>query len=161
MREHDRDERTLMELFKRLHHILQRDFMRSVMPEFKHTALMILLRLHHADKKGEPGSRITELAAAMGITVPAATQVVSNLEDKGLVERRMDSKDRRAVRVTLSEGGRNRLNPFFLQYSEGFTGLVASLGPADTAELIRLLKRVETYFSGLVAAKGLTGGDPC
>lgn len=161
MQDHDRNERRLMELFKRLHHILQRDFMRSVAPEFKHTALMILLRLHHADKRGEAGSRISELASDMGITVPAATQVVAGLEAKGMVERRMDSEDRRAVRVTLSEGGRKRLKPVFLQYSEGFKGLVESLGPSDTEELIRLLQRVETYFSPEAAAKRPHGEDPC
>lgn len=150
----DGDARELMERFKRLHHLLQKDFFRSVTTEFKPTAAMILMRLWHAQKHGEGGNRVSDIAASMGITVPAVTQLVTGLEARGMVARGMDPDDRRAVRVTLTDGGIARLKPLFSQYRDGFEGLVSFLGDGDTAELNRLLARVETYFADVTGAKG-------
>lgn len=139
--------RTLMEKLRRVSHILQKDFMRAVSTEFKPSSVMVLMRLWHRKKHGEGGVRVSEFANALGITVPAVTQIVTGLEAQGLVSREIDSEDRRAIRVSLTEKGSDTLIPFFARYSEGFNGLADTLGAADTAELIRLLERVEAHFA--------------
>lgn len=50
--------------------------------------------------------RISELAQSEGITQPSMTALVSGLEADGLVQRRPDPSDGRAVLVELSEAGR-------------------------------------------------------
>jgi len=150
------DSRTLMEQFRRLGHILKKDFMRSISSEFKPSAATVLMRLWHRKKNGEEGFRMSDLANSLNITVPAVTQIVTALEARGLVERVMDSEDRRAIRVTLTEGGAASLAPFFKRFSAGFDGLVTYLGEEDTADLVRLLSKVERYFAETLGSP-LTG----
>ena len=50
-----------------------------------------------------------ELAAAEQVTPPSMTRIVRNLEAGGLVERQADAADRRVVRVTATERGRQVL----------------------------------------------------
>jgi DNA-binding MarR family transcriptional regulator len=50
-------------------------------------------------------SRLTALAAREGVTQPAMTQLVSRLEDGGLVRREPDPSDGRVVRVVITDDG--------------------------------------------------------
>lgn len=53
----------------------------------------------------EGPKRLTLLAAAEHVTQPAMTQLVRRLEREGLVERRGDPSDGRAVLVTITDAG--------------------------------------------------------
>src|SRR5262245_1388212 len=48
----------------------------------------------------------TELARASILTSGAMTAVLDRLEEQGLIRRQMDSEDRRARRITITEKGR-------------------------------------------------------
>ncbi|HSZ40540.1 MAG TPA: MarR family transcriptional regulator [Trebonia sp.] len=50
-------------------------------------------------------SRLTALATREGVTQPAMTQLVSRLEDTGLVRREPDPSDGRVVRVVITDDG--------------------------------------------------------
>ncbi len=50
-----------------------------------------------------------ELAAVERVQPPTITKFVGRLEEQGLVEREADPRDRRMVRVRLSDGGRRHL----------------------------------------------------
>jgi DNA-binding MarR family transcriptional regulator len=49
---------------------------------------------------------ITEIAAALGLSVPAASRAVDGLLEKGYVARRESDEDRRSRLIRLSERGR-------------------------------------------------------
>ncbi|MEU8341239.1 DNA-binding transcriptional regulator, MarR family [Actinomadura meyerae] len=49
--------------------------------------------------------RITDLAAAEGVTQPAMTALVRVMEESGLIERKGDPSDRRVTLVCLTEAG--------------------------------------------------------
>jgi DNA-binding MarR family transcriptional regulator len=53
--------------------------------------------------------RLTELATAEGVTQPAMTQLISRLQETGLVERVADPDDRRVVHVHITDAGRSEL----------------------------------------------------
>lgn len=55
------------------------------------------------DKTGP--RRVTDLAAAEGVTQPAMTVLVRVMEEAGLVERKGDPSDRRVTLVCLTEAG--------------------------------------------------------
>jgi DNA-binding MarR family transcriptional regulator len=48
---------------------------------------------------------MTRLAEALDVSVASATGIVSRMEERGLVERKRDAKDRRVVMVELADGG--------------------------------------------------------
>src|ERR1700685_3075008 len=53
--------------------------------------------------------RLTALAAREGVTQPAMTQLISRLEDAGLVRRESHPDDGRVVLVTITDDGRATL----------------------------------------------------
>jgi DNA-binding MarR family transcriptional regulator len=55
------------------------------------------------------GVRLTELAAAAGMTRPSMLALVDELEDYALVERRRDPSDKRAKLIALTPAGRRAI----------------------------------------------------
>jgi DNA-binding MarR family transcriptional regulator len=66
-----------------------------------------LLTLRRLDEEGP--LRITDLAAAELVAQPTMTGIVRRLEQDGLVRRTADPADARAVRVALTDAGRDEL----------------------------------------------------
>lgn len=83
--------------------------------------------------------RVTDLAAAEGITQPATTALVNRLEESGWVAREPDPDDGRAQRVRLTEDGRERLHRHRAERSRRLAERLASLGEADQAALAAAL----------------------
>jgi DNA-binding MarR family transcriptional regulator len=73
--------------------------------ELSRTAASVLATLRDIGPR-----RITELAESEGIAQPTVTTLVGRLERDGLVERRPDPADARAVLVQLSGAGLERLD---------------------------------------------------
>lgn len=55
------------------------------------------------------GSRLTSIAAQMGVSKQAISQLIAELEEMGLVERIDDPSDGRAKLVRFSSAGRSRI----------------------------------------------------
>ena len=51
------------------------------------------------------GARIGEVAARVGVTIPATSRLLRRLERRGLVALGVDEQDRRATRARLTDGG--------------------------------------------------------
>jgi DNA-binding MarR family transcriptional regulator len=68
------------------------------------TAAATLARLQR-----EGPARLTDLAAAEGISQPSMTALVTRLADRGLVERASDPSDGRAVLLSLTPAGADLL----------------------------------------------------
>jgi DNA-binding MarR family transcriptional regulator len=66
-----------------------------------------LLTLRRLDVDGP--ARVTELAASERVSQPTMTVLLRRLQEDGLVERSADPADGRAVRVALTDAGREEL----------------------------------------------------
>lgn len=110
------------------------------------TTLSVLFTLEHSDGP----LRLSELKKSEQVTQPAITQLVTRLERDGLVERRPDPTDGRAVLVHITEAGSHivrsrhadrirRLQPLVDQLTEQDREALAAALPALTrlAELGR------------------------
>lgn len=53
------------------------------------------------------GARLSEVAARVGVTLPATGRLLRRLERRGLLALATDPDDRRATRARLTEAGRN------------------------------------------------------
>lgn len=82
------------------------------------------------------------LAQALRIKAAHMTKTVRRLETQALVLRHIPANDRRSVLLSLSERG----NEFVRKYEGRFFGFDArlkhNLGPIESAELIRLLRKL-------------------
>ena len=56
------------------------------------------------------GVTLKAYAERMQMTVPATSQLVDSMVSKGVMERRINPKDRRAICLRLTENGRNIFN---------------------------------------------------
>jgi DNA-binding MarR family transcriptional regulator len=73
------------------------------LPSVERLSFTTLSVLHTLSRKGP--LRLTELTATEQMTQPAITQMVRRLEDDGLLERRADPRDARAVLIGLTPRG--------------------------------------------------------
>jgi DNA-binding MarR family transcriptional regulator len=87
---------------------------------------------------GEMDSR--DLAAAVGISRPTSTGVVTTLERRGWVRRSRTSEDGRVVRVTLTEAGRRKIEHLFPRFNAEEVELTNHLDPDERDRLAALLR---------------------
>jgi DNA-binding MarR family transcriptional regulator len=91
---------------------------------------------------GEPGIDQNGLAARLGVERARVSQLVDELEKRGLVDRRVNGADRRARQLRLTPRGeqlRARLHP---KSNAIQMGILASLTPSERELLLDLLVRV-------------------
>lgn len=84
----------------------------------------------------------TRLAASLGISAPAMTQLTDRLVRKRLIERRSADGDRRAVIIELTEQGKRVVDRFRKRRSEVFAEALSRLKELDRAEVIDALSKV-------------------
>jgi len=91
--------------------------------------------------------RLTLLAAREGVTQPAMTQLISRLEESGLVRREASPEDGRVVLVVITDEGRATLARRRAVRTERLTGIIAQLGPDHRAALESALPALDALVS--------------
>ena len=81
-----------------------------------------------------------EFAAAVGISRPTATGVMTTLEGRGFVRRRKDDDDGRMVLVRLTPKGRRTIEELFPRYNAEEVALASALPAASQEELAAMLR---------------------
>lgn len=85
-----------------------------------------------------------EFAAAVGISRPTATGVITTLEQRGYVRRSKDPSDGRMVRVALTPAGTGTIERLFPAFNREEATLAHHLSPEqqdDLAAMLRVLLR--------------------
>jgi DNA-binding MarR family transcriptional regulator len=72
--------------------------------------------------------------------------LLKGLEANGLIERRIDPTDRRAVGITLTKKGEMVTQQAAEAFTASFEGLMEYLGEEQSNQLAELLSRVFRYF---------------
>lgn len=68
--------------------------------------------------------------------------VVDNLEERGLVERRRDSSDRRFITVRLTPQGEALIGGMFAEHASGVAREFSVLSSEEQTELARLCRKL-------------------
>lgn len=97
-------------------------------------------------KSGPEGMNVSALSKHLQVTSPFVTQLVNRLEGIKLILKKKDPKDRRAVRIVLTEKGRKAASKIQKNYREVFAGLVTYLGEEDSKQLATLLHKTFDYL---------------
>jgi DNA-binding MarR family transcriptional regulator len=93
-----------------------------------------------------PGASIDELRRVLGLSHSGGVRIVGRLEREGLVARRVDPADRRALRVELTAAGRREADTILAARRAALGSLLGALDPGEQDVLTALLER------GLAAA---------
>ena len=126
--------------------------------------LFLLMLDHHQTQVGEADLTLVQaqalkllrstplpaskLAAALGISAPAMTQLTDRLGRKNLIERRTVQTDRRAVMVALTEKGGRVIDGFRRRRNQVFADTLSRLGDDDRMEVIAALSKVAAVLQG-------------
>ncbi|MFI6170317.1 MarR family winged helix-turn-helix transcriptional regulator [Nocardia sp. NPDC051052] len=111
------------------------------LPSAEKHSFTTLSVLHTLAGKGP--MRVSALKVTEQITQPAITQLVSRLERDGLVERRPDVEDGRAVLVQITEAGARIVRTRHRERVRRFTELMATLTPEERATISAALPALE------------------
>lgn len=106
-----------------------------------------LMRLHYQGR-----CPVTGIGTELGITTPAASQLVDRLVHMGLIDRTKDPTDRRVKLVALSEDGRALIHQGLVARLGWMEELAASLPAAEQQAITHAL-------SALVEAAHQINGD--
>jgi len=86
--------------------------------------------------------RLNDLALRMGTSAPTASRAVDALDELGLVDRKPDPDDRRALQLDLTPEGRRSVEERKARVLEAFRPAVDQLPAADRELLAALLARL-------------------
>ncbi|SNS88174.1 MarR family protein [Noviherbaspirillum humi] len=87
------------------------------------------------------GTRATELARRAGMTKQAMGELIAQLEERGLVERRPDPIDRRARIVYFSDQGLEWLNAFHIALDRAESEMRREIGAAGLELMKQALEK--------------------
>ncbi len=105
--------------------------------------LTVLMVLHE-----NPGIRQGMLAKSLSIKRAHMTKMVRQMEDEGLILRRVPEDDKRAMELRLTEAGEARVAVLGPILAEHEAGGAAGLSQTETAELKRLLRKMLNIRNG-------------
>ena len=92
----------------------------------------------------EDGRTQANLADALGVEPPTVTKMLQRMENAGLVDRRPDANDRRAIRVHLTTKGRRLKNKVDKLWVELEDRTIEGLSDRQQSSLRSLLGALET-----------------
>jgi DNA-binding MarR family transcriptional regulator len=115
--------------------------------DLKSSEMGLLFHIKGSCTSEPEGVKVSELSSRMHVTSPSITQIVTNLEERGLVTRMMDRDDRRSVKVSLTEKGNEITRKAEEHLMATLTGLVEHLGRDKSLQLIDILGDVFNYMS--------------
>ena len=87
----------------------------------------------------EPDSRMGDLARRLGVTARALTPITDSLANDGLIKRVVDSTDRRAFKLALTELGAAQAEKIGTLQAEISEEIFSDLSPDQRRQLGRLL----------------------
>ncbi|MFD6162011.1 MarR family winged helix-turn-helix transcriptional regulator [Nocardia sp. NPDC060256] len=82
-----------------------------------------------------PGMSVADIAREVASTRQAANEMLTGLEQEGLIERRPHPSDRRTHQITVTESGRTRLAEARIAVGRREAELEASFTPAQQAAI--------------------------
>lgn len=85
---------------------------------------------------------MSELGSMLGLAKSSLTGLVDRTVQRGLVRREADPRDKRAVRVSLTEEGATLAREFYDATCRRVAELPSGLAPAEREQLAALLGRV-------------------
>lgn len=132
----DRVER-LLELFEQIQHLrLQPDAALVPLGDLTLSQVKALFYLWRC-----PGHLHKDLVAALGLTPASISIIVKELVNAGLVVRRPDPRDARALQLELTDAGRKLVEAMRERRRQNVAALLSGLTPEEQDTLIQLLER--------------------
>ena len=113
----------------------------SGVPFAEYATLMHIFRLSQ-DDDAMAGVRVMKIKEHSHVSLPAVSQQLRSLEEKGLVQRNTTAEDRRVTLVSLTPAGQKILDHVRTGTDAVLEELVQNIGEANIREYIRLSNEI-------------------
>ncbi|GAA0356449.1 MarR family winged helix-turn-helix transcriptional regulator [Bacillus horti] len=134
----------LIEVFTRFKRQRERELSKHITSRHKRSEETLLKLLY--EKSPSEGMKVSELSALMCVTSPFVTQLLTSMEENGLITRENDKNDRRIVRVFLTEQGTQTALDIQKSMYNWFSELALYLGETDSKQLTSLMHKVYHFI---------------
>jgi DNA-binding MarR family transcriptional regulator len=112
----------------------------------KPSEVRVLLSIKEISRESLHGVNISQISKMLFVTSPTVTQMVKSLSSSGLIERSIDSLDRRIADIRLTEKGEIIAQKAMDRYNRILSGLIKTLGKEKSETLNALLNEAYIYF---------------
>ncbi|MEH7110206.1 MULTISPECIES: MarR family winged helix-turn-helix transcriptional regulator [Bacillaceae] len=140
---------TAQKLLKAFMHFRKTGWHEKKINGFNPSEFKVLATIYQEANEKNTEVKVSEISQILKVTPPTVTQMINGLEKSGLVERKVDPDDRRAVKIKLTAEGLEAVIKARKTFVENFKGLIDYLGEEDSDQLAELLLKVHQYFDGL------------
>jgi len=103
--------------------------------------------------RSDSGFKVSDVAEFMGVTNAAASRAIDRLVQRGLVDRTVAPRDRRAVELSLTEEGQDLLDRVMVASDDR---LMQALGEYTVERLMEASELLEAFAIRLLEADGAT-----
>lgn len=100
--------------------------------------------------EGSPGLTLSELSQRLLCSKGNMTRILKSMEAEGLLERRADPQDARAIRLRLTPGGLDRLQAARSAYRDYLEERYSGLALYEIESLMRVLTRLNRHIENLL-----------
>ena len=107
--------------------------------------LKVLCESEKEDKK----MNVTELANCLNMTKSASSQLVSKLEKKGFVKRKINLFDKKVNYISITDEARKGYEDNKVKYNEVINKVIEKMGEEDSKQLSRLLEKLSNIIYNL------------
>lgn len=90
---------------------------------------------------------VSQIAESCRVSVPAISRMLNHLEANGLVERRVDTANRRIIRVFATDDGRAARAVMIQRLGTALTRVLSPLSNAELSDLITAFGHLERLVS--------------
>ncbi len=96
-----------------------------------------------------------KLATNLGVTRPRITSLLNKLEQKNIIQRVIDEKDRRNIIVTLSKNGKEFASSMCKEYRAFHKEILEAIGRENMEELFSTFSRFHKVLSNFLVKNKL------
>lgn len=88
------------------------------------------------------GVKVSELAKSIRATMPGVSRMLSSLEDKGIIERRIDPSDRRNTLVYITKDGADKIKGYVQRLDTYLDVVFERFGEENVAKIMELMSQI-------------------
>ena len=112
--------------------------------DLSHNERMVLFIIHNLNKDDKISLSI--IRDKMKLAPSTITPIISSLEKRGFIERKIDESDRRNIYICLSNIGRRFTEKVNNELKNMLYEYIKYMGKNDTNEIIRLIKKTREFI---------------
>ena len=148
----DSDGNELICLFHKFHKLKYLD----TISKLSKVEFMILNKIMRMKEKGEvePKITISNMAKFLSTTNPAASKMLSVMEDKGYIKRINDQEDKRVTYVTLTNEGEKIIVEAHKSFHEFSKTVIQKMGKQDLNDFVELFQKLLTIIEEEIKERG-------